>query len=201
MSFLLGSVPFALVVSRSKGVDLRKHGSGNVGATNAFRVLGPAAGALVLLLDGGKGSAAAWLGSRLSGLPRDVGGMAGSLAAMAGHVFSPWLGFKGGKGAAVAAGAALYLFPREMGAALVAYAVLVVVTGYGSVGTLGAALLAAGLVLFRPHGIPIKAFVAVAVALVFVRHKSNIRRLMQGKELRLHPGLFSKRETNRRKLP
>src|SRR5260370_21038796 len=109
VSYLLGSMPFGLILARLfGGADVRKAGSGNIGATNVARVAGPAAGVLTLLLDAGKGTAAVWMAARLT-QDDATWMMIGALAALVGHCFPIWLGFHGGKGVATASGIFLYL--------------------------------------------------------------------------------------------
>ena len=98
-AFLLGSVPTGYLVARSKGVDIRQHGSGNIGATNVFRTLGKPLGILVFFIDALKGFAAVWLALRFGGSSAWPGIIA-AVAVIAGHNYTPWLGFKGGKGIA-----------------------------------------------------------------------------------------------------
>jgi glycerol-3-phosphate acyltransferase PlsY len=176
-----------------RGVDIREAGSRNIGATNAFRVLGARWGALVFLLDVAKGWVAA-LGPRLltgSG-PGTLAPsllaptLAAGLAAILGHVFTPWLRFRGGRGVATSLGVFLGIMPVPTLIALGTWVALLLLSKRVSVGSIGAALAYPVLVwLLPPRGIPRApvAWVALVVAaLVIVRHAANIRRLLSGTE-------------------
>lgn len=207
--FLLGSVPWALVLGRLlHRVDIRTKGSGNLGATNAFRVLGAATGTAVLLLDAGKGLAGALLSpavaaaagaAALSGPPaaavpgaageRELLSLVGGLAAVLGHVFSPWVRFRGGKGVATAAGAFGALAPPATLAAIGLWLATVAVTRWVSLGSILAAVgLLAILVATRGWSHPLAWAAAAVAALVLVRHAGNLRRIAAGTERRVSLG-------------
>lgn len=191
LGYLAGSVPTAWIAGRIKGVDIRYAGSGNSGATNALRVLGPVPAAAVLAVDAGKGVFAvlalpALLGA---GSPQDAAGVVAGGAAVLGHVFPVWIGFRGGKGVATGAAVAAALAP---GAALVSLAVFVAVAAasrYVSLASLcaAAALPAAYALLYRGTAFSGTefGFCAGAAALVAVMHRKNIRRLLGGTEPKL----------------
>src|SRR5207253_1319534 len=133
--YLAGSIPFGVLFARARGVDLQKFGSGNIGATNAARALGKRVGAVVLLCDAAKGyaptlAARAWLAPRLDAGEAWAAGV--GLAAFAGHLASPWLRFRGGKGVATALGVFLALAPAQTGAAAALFVVLYAVTRISS---------------------------------------------------------------------
>ena len=132
VAFLAGSIPFGLLVARMKGVDIRRHGSGNIGATNVLRAVGKPYGIAVFVLDFLKGLLPVlWAGSALAQHPRaDLVGLGTALAAILGHNYSPWIGFKGGKGIATSAGGLVALFPLAVGAAVVFWFVLFKTTRY-----------------------------------------------------------------------
>jgi len=185
LAYLVGSVPFAVLAGRARGVDLRAHGSGNLGATNAIRVLGPAVGIPVLVADILKGVvSAAWLPA-LFGATDEATRLACGAAAVLGHVFPVFLGFRGGKGVATAGGAFLALAPAATGVAL---AVFVVVLLFGRFVSLASVLAAVALpaalwgtgasALLRGAGL-------VIGLLVVVRHRSNLGRIRRGTESRL----------------
>jgi glycerol-3-phosphate acyltransferase PlsY len=184
-SYLLGAVPAAYLVARARGVDLGRVGSGNLGATNLYRALGWKAAVPAGLFDLFKGTAPVLLAQRLATgsewFPLAVG-----IAAVLGHVFSPFVGFKGGKGVATAGGVFLALAPWALLAAVVVWAALVKLTGYVSLGSMVAAVaFAASLPLLEP-GAPrstIGAAVAVCGFILFT-HRTNIRRLLAGTESR-----------------
>lgn len=196
-AYLLGAVPCALLVGKAaRGVDLREHGSGNLGATNAVRVLGLPLGLLVLALDAGKGLLPAagfpallaqggfavppWLPPLLAGL------------AVLGHVFPVTLRFRGGKGVATSAGAFAALDPFAFACALGAFLLAVALTRWVSLGSLCAALVlptasvlwAGPATAFGPER-PRTLLFGLAAVLVFVRHRANVARLLRGAEPRL----------------
>ncbi len=185
LAYLLGSVPFGVVIARLFGLgDLRKIGSGNIGATNVLRTGNKPAAALTLLLDAGKGAIAVLVARALIG---DDAAQVAGFAAFLGHIFPVYLGFRGGKGVATFLGTLLALhFP----AGLAACATWLVVAGLFRISSLSA-LAAAALapvwlaLLSRPDAVALG--VALA-ALVFLRHHENIRRLLKGAEPRIGAG-------------
>ena len=187
VAYLIGSIPFSFLVARAFGVhDVRRVGSGNVGATNVLRNAGKAAGALALLLDLGKGAAASALAGKLA--PGDaVLPAAAAVAAVVGHMFPVWLRFEGGKGVATGLGAFAPLAPRAALAALLVFAVVAAGTRYVSLGSVagGAALAALAFALRGPDPVAIAA--AFTFALVVFRHRSNLRRILGGTERRMGP--------------
>ncbi|HYL04401.1 MAG TPA: glycerol-3-phosphate 1-O-acyltransferase PlsY [Thermoanaerobaculia bacterium] len=190
-AYALGSVPFSyLIVKLAKGRDVRTVGSGNAGATNVMRAAGKAAGAAALLLDCGKGVAAVAAARALGAPGLVVGGAAA--AVVAGHVFPVFLGFRGGKGVATAAGALGALEPAVMAACVVLFILVVAWKRTISLGSIAAAsafplLLLAGSWLgwLRPPGAGPIAAAFLIVALVVVRHAANLDRLRRGVEPRL----------------
>jgi glycerol-3-phosphate acyltransferase PlsY len=180
-SFLAGAVPTAYLMGRAlRCVDIRTLGSGNVGATNVFRTLGKGPGVATLLIDILKGFLPVLAALIL--MPGTLVPVFCGLAAVAGHTWTPFLGFKGGKGVATSAGVFLALTPWPAAAALLSFLVAFGFTRHVSVGSLtGAAVLPA--TSFLMHG-PIPAFwLALAVGvIILVRHASNIRRLSRGEE-------------------
>jgi len=185
VAYLIGSIPFSFLVARAFGVhDVRRVGSGNVGATNVLRNAGKAAGALALVLDLGKGAAASALAGKLAP-GDDVLPAAAAVAAVVGHMFPVWLRFEGGKGVATGLGAFAPLAPRAAVAALLAFAVVAAGTRYVSLGSVagGAALAAVAFALRGPDPVAIAA--AFTFALVVFRHRSNLRRILGGTERRM----------------
>lgn len=185
-AYLLGSIPFGLVLARARGVDIREHGSGNIGATNVARNLGKALGALVLLLDALKG-AAPMLALGLLGLDEQGPSWlipATGLAAIAGHCFPVWLRFRGGKGVATALGVLVVVDPVAMALCLGVFVLVVLVLRIVSLGSLLAAVLVpvVGTLLDRPWA-TISLGIGAAVIIVF-KHRDNIQRLRRGEESR-----------------
>ncbi len=186
-AYFLGSIPFGLILAKSfGGTDVRKEGSGNIGATNVARVAGPLAGILTLLLDAGKGATAVLLAERLSKDSATWMMMAG-FAALMGHCFPVWLKFKGGKGVATAAGIFLVLCPPALLGAVILFLLVVAFWGYVSLASISAAAAMPLLLYFlwAPRHAPPLAitFGALAVALLIVfKHDANIQRLVEGAE-------------------
>ncbi len=201
VSYLLGSIPFGyLLVWMFRGLDVRKTGSGNIGATNVARTGSKGLAIATLFLDALKGYAAVWIAHMLivqsaqpSVIPMvgelvDVVMTLAGLTAIVGHMYPVWLRFKGGKGVATAAGAFTALAPRAMLFALIAFALVVALTRYVSLGSIVAAICFP--VLFYLTAPPARTNIIVALLagvsslLVIIRHKDNIRRLLAGTENR-----------------
>jgi acyl phosphate:glycerol-3-phosphate acyltransferase len=182
-SYLLGSIPFSYLVARQRGVDVRKVGSGNVGATNVMRNVGKGPGLLAFVLDAAKGAVAAVIAQR-SGLGPALAALA-AVAAIVGHMYPVWLRFQGGKGVATGAGAFLPLAPAATLVALVVFALVLGLTRFVSVGSMAgaAALAVAAAVMGAPWPVVIAA--ALMAALIAWKHRANIRRLAAGTESRL----------------
>lgn len=182
-AYVLGSIPFGVVVARMNGVDLRKVGSGNIGATNVARALGKGWAVVVLAADAAKGFVPVWLGRRL-GLPPSVVALAGFIA-IVGHMFTIFLRGRGGKGVATSLGVALALSPL---AALLGFAVYILIFALTRLSSLGSLL---GVWTFSTfiivgHGFP-RPYLALAIggaALVTLRHRENIGRLLRNEEKR-----------------
>lgn len=177
--YLLGSIPFGIVLARVFGLgDLRSIGSGNIGATNVLRTGNKTAAALTLLLDGGKGAAAVLIARSLA--PEDAVQIAGT-AAFLGHCFPIWLKFQGGKGVATFLGVLLaYFFPLGL-AACATWVATAAILRISSLSALTAALLAPvwAVILGQPQAVAM----AIALAtLIFLRHRPNIERLLNGTE-------------------
>ena len=182
-SYLLGSIPFSYLVARQRGVDVRRVGSGNVGATNVMRNVGRGAGLVAFALDAAKGAIAAWIAQR-SGLGVTVAALA-AVGAIVGHMYPAWLGFKGGKGVATGAGAFLPLAPLATAGALVAFALTLALTRYVSVGSMVGAVGLAALASITGAPRPVAIAAALMAALIVWKHRANIRRLVDGTETRL----------------
>jgi acyl phosphate:glycerol-3-phosphate acyltransferase len=186
-AYLLGSIPFGLLLGKLFGAaDVRKAGSGNIGATNVARVAGPLAGILTLLLDAAKGAFAVVLAARLSDQSSTWMMIAG-LCALIGHCFPIWLGFHGGKGVATAAGVFGVLCPLAFLGATILFALVVMYWRFVSLGSISAAAAMPLLIYFfwAPHHAPpyIVTFGSLAAAILIVyKHDANIQRLVQGDE-------------------
>lgn len=193
--YLLGAIPFGFLIGKARGTDIRKHGSGNIGATNVSRTLGRQWGAFVFVLDAAKGALAvamaerffAVAGFRLGAWPVSTAqfGIAGAVACILGHNFPIWLGFKGGKGIATSAGALVALMPPVAAVAATFWLALFYSSRIVSLGSIGAALsLPAAAWFFEGGGGSLFWFAAIIAALALWRHKPNIQRLLAGTENR-----------------
>ena len=186
-AYLLGSTPFGVILARLfGGTDVRKAGSGNIGATNVARVVGPLAGILTLILDAAKGAAAVLLAGRLSN-DNATWMMIAALAALLGHCFPVWLKFKGGKGVATAAGVFAALCPLACLAAVVLFVLVVIFWRFVSLGSISAAAAMPLLIYFlwAPHHAPplVVTIGTLAVALLVIyKHDGNLQRLVEGVE-------------------
>jgi glycerol-3-phosphate acyltransferase PlsY len=186
-AYLLGSIPFGLLLGRFfGGADVRKVGSGNIGATNVARAAGPLAGILTLLLDAGKGALAVVLAARLSN-DSALWMMIAGLCVLLGHCFPIWLGFRGGKGVATAAGVFLVLSPLAFLCAAIVFVLVVLYWRFVSLGSISAAAAMPLLIYFfwAPHHAPpyVVTFGSLAAAaLIVYKHDANIQRLVQGDE-------------------
>ena len=212
-SYLLGAVPFSLIVARSKGVDLRQHGSGNAGATNVYRVMGKGPGALVFALDCLKGLVATVLISQIRVDGESLIGLLGSrpglgdtwpmimagAAAMLGHVFTIWgrlffESWRGGKGVATGSGMLVGLIPVAVGIGLVLFIGVVALTRIVSLGSILASaslpvtLVVAHFVFGHPEPPPIWVFAIVVPGLILWTHRTNVKRLLNGTEPRVRAG-------------
>ena len=184
LSYLLGSVPFGLWLGqRLRGVDIRQHGSRNIGATNTMRVLGKKLGAAALVCDIAKGLIPVVLLGQWSGwehLPLLCG-----LAAILGHTFSVFLGFKGGKGVATSAGVFLGLAPIPTLLGAVVFGAVLAATRMVSAGSVSAAAVMAVTVFIWSDSWPVRGIAVLVATLVIVKHRSNLGRIWRGEESRI----------------
>lgn len=185
-AYLIGSIPFGLLLSRGSGIDIRQHGSGNIGATNVSRLVGKKIGLLTLLLDAAKG----WLPVIAAGLllgddpSRNLTTALCGAAAVTGHSFSVFLRFKGGKGVATALGVFLALSPKALLISLLVFMLTVAATGFVSLGSLlASAAMLPGLYFFGEASWKLW-LAAYVVLLIWLKHQQNIRRLLKGTEKR-----------------
>jgi acyl phosphate:glycerol-3-phosphate acyltransferase len=192
-AYLLGSIPFGLLLARLfGGGDVRKAGSGNIGATNVARVVGPLAGILTLVFDTAKGAAAVWLSGRVTNESATWMMVAG-FAVLLGHCFPVWLKFRGGKGVATALGVFLVLCPLAAVSALLLFLICVAYWRYVSLGSVAAAAAMPLLTYFlwAPHHAPpiiIDAGTLAIALLVIYKHDGNLQRLVEGTEPRFSLG-------------
>ncbi|HUB87194.1 MAG TPA: glycerol-3-phosphate 1-O-acyltransferase PlsY [Verrucomicrobiae bacterium] len=204
-AYLLGSIPTGFLAAKTRGIDIRAAGSGNIGATNALRVLGKPAGIFVLLADVAKGFVACALISPLvynsiephySGLivsfqnePVELQmkyKLVAGIFAVLGHNYTCWLKFNGGKGVATTAGVYLALAPEALGIAFAVFILIILATRYVSIGSIVAAIVLPAVVwILPPHNLALGIVTTALGALVIYKHKSNIQRLMTGTENRL----------------
>jgi glycerol-3-phosphate acyltransferase PlsY len=181
IGYLLGSIPFGLLLTRSQGIDIRNVGSGNIGTTNVLRTGNKVLAAATLLLDAGKGATAVLLARQFGGVEA---AMLAGVAAFIGHCYPVWLKFKGGKGVATLLGVALASVPLAGVIALLAWVAGAALTRFSSVGGLTAAAAApvAAIALGFPHSGYALALMAV---ILFWKHRDNIARLRAGTESRI----------------
>jgi glycerol-3-phosphate acyltransferase PlsY len=186
-SYIIGSIPNGLIVGKlTRGVDIRQFGSKNIGATNAYRVLGPWPAFWVFLTDAVKGVAGVYIGLTMLGTP--VAALVGGIGAIAGHNWSVFLGFKGGRGVATALGVIAVLMPKITALVFLVWAAIVYTTRYVSLGSIVAAVLAPILIWALGERTEYLYFGLVAALFVVVRHRPNIERLLKGEELKIKAG-------------
>lgn len=182
--YLMGSIPFGLlIVKATKGVDVRQFGSGNIGTANVYRVAGITSGVVALLSDALKGFIPVYLATRLG-----VGSyvvVLTALAAIGGHNWSVFLKWQGGKGVATSLGVLFALSPVVAGLSFLVWAILVGLTRYSSVGSIGGAIVAPLLMIWRGDPVPYVVFGFIAAVFIVMRHRANIYRLLRGEELRI----------------
>jgi len=195
-AYLLGSIPFSYIFGKLQGIDIRQHGSGNVGATNALRVLGTKIGVITLLLDMGKGFVAVQLARIL--MPGVFEGyyVIIALVAITGHIFTLFLGFKGGKGVATSAGVFINLLPLPCLLTLLVFVIVVTVSKYVSLGSITAALFLFIYILIENIRSSFGEWyylgvVTLVAGFIIIRHRANISRLLSGTENKLS---FKKKE-------
>ena len=194
LAYLAGSIPTSIIAGKvTRGIDIREHGSKNPGATNTFRVLGWKIGVSVGVIDIFKGFAAVWFLPGLMPATTDVSseyaGIAAGVAAVAGHVWTVFAGFRGGKGVGTAFGVFLALAPLPSVAVLVVWLAVTFSSGYVSLGSIVAAVMLPVSVVIegRMRGglsLPLTLIASVLALLVIVRHRANIGRLLRGEENR-----------------
>lgn len=183
LAYLVGSVPFAFLLARRHGIDLRRAGSGNVGATNVLRTAGVSSGVMAMSLDALKGALAVVVAERLTSGPATP--VAAGLASIIGHIYPVWLGFRGGKGVATAAGVFAVLAPMALAIAGSVFLLAVWVTRYISVGSLAAAVTLAAAASAAALPAAVIAGAMIAAVIIIHRHRGNLARLFAGTERRV----------------
>lgn len=184
-SYLLGALPSSYLAGKlTRGIDLRRHGSGNLGATNTFRVLGPRIALPVLGFDLLKGWAPTYFFPRWDGSPETAWALLYGAAAILGHVYPVYMRFRGGKGVATGAGVLLALAPRAVLVGILVWATVVFLTRIVSLASLAAAVVVPPVIVFtRGFGLIFWASVGLSIFVIYA-HRSNIRRLLRGEEHR-----------------
>ncbi len=197
VAYLLGSIPTGFLVAKARGVDIRTVGSGNIGATNAFRVLGKGLGVFVLLMDALKGWVAVIVGAAIvdavlpGGPPLEFLRITAGITAILGHNFTCWLHFKGGKGIATSAGVLIALVPWALIIILSIFIILFLLTRYVSVGSIAASFSLPFATWFTTKDVGLTVVTGAMAALAIVKHRKNIQRLLNGTENRIE---FHKKE-------
>lgn len=184
-SYLIGAIPFGLLLGRLVGADVRLEGSGNIGATNVGRVLGKKMGILTLLLDVAKGFLPVWGVALLlpeTATAKDLIVVLCGLATVLGHMFPLYLKFKGGKGVATALGVFLFFSPGSILISLFVFVAAVAASGYVSVGSLAATALIPLWLWLLGESPEVLVAAVVIVLLIWLKHSSNIGRLLRGEE-------------------
>ncbi len=185
IAYLFGAIPFGLLVAKSKGVDIRSQGSGNIGATNVFRVVGKGWGIFTLVLDALKGFIPAFFFPMLGKLDSEWGVLFGLVAIM-GHSFPVYLNFKGGKGVATSTGMLLGVAPLAVGVGILVWIACMVIWRYVSLASIAAAAtIAVAVWIVEDKGLIINIALTILGAMVIWLHRANIKRLLNGTENRM----------------
>lgn len=188
VGFVFGSIPSGLwLVKAIHGIDIREYGSKNIGSTNVFRTVGGKTAALVLICDAAKGILAVMLADMMSGGNLYVMLFA-AIGALLGHNYSLFLGFKGGRGVATGLGLLIFFMPKVSGICFLVWLAIVLTTRYVSLGSCVGALCAPCLAVYFGYPLPVIMFAVVAAAFVIIRHKDNIKRLLNGTESKIRQG-------------
>ncbi len=183
IAYLFGALPFGLLVAKSRGIDIRQQGSGNIGATNVFRCVGKGWGIFTFILDAFKGFVPAFVFPRLATLDPEYGVLFG-FAAIIGHSFPVYLKFKGGKGVATSAGMLLGVAPLAVLVGFICWVVCMVASRYVSLSSIIAAVAVAISVWVQDKGMAVNIALTVLAVLVVWLHRANIKRLLNGTESR-----------------
>jgi acyl phosphate:glycerol-3-phosphate acyltransferase len=197
VAYLLGSIPTGFLVAKARGIDIRTVGSGNIGATNVLRALGKPAGIAVLLTDALKGWLAvavaarlicSWVSPGADAAAREWFALCGGIATILGHNYTCWLNFKGGKGIATSAGVLVALVPSSLLIILAVWIAVFVLSRYVSLASICAAFVLPFAAWLTGESVTIITVTAALATLAIYKHKSNIRRLLNGTENRISLG-------------
>jgi glycerol-3-phosphate acyltransferase PlsY len=183
LAYLLGAVPFGLLVAKSRGIDIRTQGSGNIGATNVFRCVGKGWGIFTFFLDALKGFVPAFIFPILGNVAAEYSVLFG-FAAIIGHTFPVYLKFKGGKGVATSAGMLLGVAPLAVGFGFLSWVICMVISRYVSLSSIVAAITVAIAAWIQNKGLVVNGALTVLAVLVTWLHRENIKRLLNGTESR-----------------
>jgi len=181
LAYLIGSVPFGLLIAKTKGIDIREQGSGNIGATNVLRCLGKPLGIACFILDVLKGYLPAFVFPTLGNCAPEFGILFG-VAAILGHNFPVFLKFKGGKGVATSAGVLIGIAPLAVGLGILTWAIVFFVSGYVSLGSIVASAVVILAGWLAGYGLVTALALTLLGALSIYRHRENIKRLLAGTE-------------------
>jgi len=191
VAYLIGSIPNGLIIGKLFWqIDLREHGSKNIGATNAYRTLGAKPAALIFIMDLLKGIIGVWLGSYMIGTPFAM--ILGGIAAIIGHNWSAFLKFTGGKGVATGLGVIAMIMPQATIVVFVTWLIIVYVTKYVSLASIVAAMMVPICSYFFNEPLEYLCFSILAAVFVIYRHKSNVHRLINGNESKIKAGHINK---------
>jgi glycerol-3-phosphate acyltransferase PlsY len=190
VAYVLGSVPFSFLLARRHGIDLRRVGSGNVGASNVLRTTGMADGVAAMCLDGMKGWIAVVVAQRLTSA--DATAVAAGVAAIVGHIYPVWLGFRGGKGVATAAGVFAALAPLALAGAATVFVITVALTRYVSVGSMAGAITLAVVTAASDASATVTIGSIVSALMIVSRHRANLARVRAGTEPRVGQAVGSR---------
>ncbi|TCS79414.1 glycerol-3-phosphate 1-O-acyltransferase PlsY [Tepidibacillus fermentans] len=179
IGYFIGAIPTALIVGRNKNIDIRKHGSGNIGGTNTFRVLGKKAGYFVTIVDILKGIIPTLIGLGVGG---EVTGVLAGITASIGHSYSLFAGFKGGKSVATSTGVMLVLNPLSILYGAIVFVIVLFTTKFVSLSSMLAAITVGVTVSFMNVDISVKLAAIFFAVFILYRHRSNIERLLKGTE-------------------
>lgn len=182
ISYLIGSIPTAYLIGKTRGIDIRSYGSGNIGATNVFRILGWKLGLITFTIDMLKGLIPTYIASKIFQNPYIT--IAVGLAAVVGHIFTIFLNFKGGKGVATSAGVFLAIAAQQVIIAFIIFLIVVRLWGFVSVATLVSTITFTIISVISHMNIEFKYFTIIAAIIIFFTHIPNIKRLFKGEELK-----------------